>query len=75
MPQSEFDTQPGRRFIMRRMKGIALASALFIGLAFDIGVSGELGNSKLAGFISVNATASKNDGNYQAITVGIRAPL
>jgi hypothetical protein len=42
---------------------------------FDIGVSGELGNSKLTGFISVNATASKNDGNYQAITVGIRAPL
>jgi outer membrane lipase/esterase len=42
---------------------------------FDIGASGELGNSKITGFISVNATASKNDGNYQAITVGIRAPL
>jgi outer membrane lipase/esterase len=42
---------------------------------FDIGASGELGNSKVTGFISVNATASKNDGNYQAITVGIRAPL
>lgn len=42
---------------------------------FDIGASGELGNSKVTGFISVNATASKNDGSYQAITVGIRAPL
>jgi outer membrane lipase/esterase len=42
---------------------------------FGIGASGELGNSRVTGFISVNATASKNDGNYQAITVGIRAPL
>ena len=42
---------------------------------FDIGASGELGNSKITGFISVNATVSKNDGNYQAVTVGIRAPL
>ena len=50
---------------MRGIKRTVLASALFI----------CLGNSKLTGFISVNATASKNDGNYQAITVGIRAPL
>ena len=42
---------------------------------FDVGVSGELGNSKVTGFISVNATASKNDGNYQAVTVGVRVPL
>jgi outer membrane lipase/esterase len=42
---------------------------------FGIGASGELGNSRVTGFISVNATASKNDGNYQAITIGIRAPL
>jgi outer membrane lipase/esterase len=42
---------------------------------FDIGASGELGNSKVTGFISVNATASKNDGNYQAVTVGVRVPL
>jgi outer membrane lipase/esterase len=44
-------------------------------ILFNAGVSGELGNSKITGFVSVNATANKNDGNYQAITVGIRAPL
>jgi outer membrane lipase/esterase len=44
-------------------------------ILFNVGVSGELGNSKITGFLSVNATASKNDGNYQAITVGIRVPL
>ena len=42
---------------------------------FDIGASGELGNSKVTGFVSVNATAGKNDGNYQAVTVGVRVPL
>jgi outer membrane lipase/esterase len=44
-------------------------------MLFNIGLSGELGNSKITGFVTVNATASKNDGNYQAITVGIRAPI
>ena len=44
-------------------------------MLFDVGVSGELGNSKVTGFVSVNATASKNDGNYQAVTVGVRIPL
>jgi outer membrane lipase/esterase len=44
-------------------------------ILFNVGLSGELGASKITGFVSVNATASKNDGNYQAITVGIRAPL
>jgi hypothetical protein len=42
---------------------------------FDLGVSGEIGNSKVTGFISVNATTGKSDGNYQAVTVGIRVPL
>ena len=42
---------------------------------FDVGLSGPLGNSNVTGFVSVNATASKNDGNYQAITVGVRVPL
>lgn len=42
---------------------------------FDLGLSGELGNSKVTGFVNVNATASKNDGNYQSVTVGIRVPL
>jgi hypothetical protein len=42
---------------------------------FDVGASGEIGNSRITGFVSVNFTASKNDDNYQAITVGIRAPL
>jgi outer membrane lipase/esterase len=41
---------------------------------FDVGVSADLG-SKLIGFISVNATAAKSDGNYQAVTVGVRMPL
>jgi hypothetical protein len=42
---------------------------------FNVGLSGELGNSNITGFIAVNATAGNNNGNYQAITVGIRAPL
>ena len=47
--------------------------ALFdVGLAADLGA---VGVSRITGFVSVNATASKSDGNYQAITVGIRAAL
>jgi len=45
---------------------------------FDLGVAadlGSLGTSRVTGFVSVNATASKGDGNYQAVTVGIRAAL
>jgi len=45
---------------------------------FDFGAAMDLGSirtSKVTGFVSVNATASKSDGNYQAITVGIRASL
>jgi outer membrane lipase/esterase len=45
---------------------------------FDVGVAADLGAvgvSRITGFVSVNATASKSDGNYQAITVGIRAAL
>ena len=42
---------------------------------FDVGLSGPLGNSNVTGFVSVNATAGKNDGNYQAVTVGVRVPL
>jgi len=41
---------------------------------FDVGVSGELGG-KVTGFVSFNATAGRSDGNYQAVTVGIRVPL
>ena len=41
---------------------------------FEIGASADLGN-RLIGFASVNATASKDDGNYQAVTVGVRLPL
>jgi outer membrane lipase/esterase len=44
-------------------------------ILFNVGLSGELGASKITGFVTVNATATKNDGNYQAITVGIRAPI
>jgi outer membrane lipase/esterase len=45
---------------------------------FDVGAAAELGSvgaSTVTGFVSVNATASKHDGNYQAVTVGIRAAL
>ncbi len=41
---------------------------------FSVGGSTDLGN-RLIGFASVNATASKDDGNYQAVTVGVRLPL
>ena len=41
---------------------------------FDIGASVDLG-SKFIGFARINATAGKNDGNYQAVTVGVRVPL
>ena len=41
---------------------------------FAIGASADLGD-KLVGFASINATAAKNDGNYQAVTVGVRLPL
>ena len=41
---------------------------------FDVGMSADLG-SKLIGFIGLSATAAKSDGNYQAITVGLRMPL
>jgi outer membrane lipase/esterase len=42
---------------------------------FNLGLASELGSSKVTGFIAVYATAGKSDGNYQAVTVGIRAPL
>ena len=41
---------------------------------FLVGASANLGPG-LVGFISVSATAGNDSGNYQAITVGIRAPL
>ncbi|HTR58935.1 MAG TPA: autotransporter domain-containing protein [Casimicrobiaceae bacterium] len=41
---------------------------------FQVGASANLG-ANLVGFVSVSATAGNNSGNYQAITVGIRAPL
>ncbi|MGH8800111.1 MAG: autotransporter outer membrane beta-barrel domain-containing protein, partial [Casimicrobiaceae bacterium] len=40
----------------------------------SVGGSADLGN-RLVGFASLNATASKDDGNYQAVTVGVRLPL
>jgi outer membrane lipase/esterase len=41
---------------------------------FNVGASADLG-SKLVGFISVSATANKDDGNYQAVTIGVRMPM
>jgi outer membrane lipase/esterase len=41
---------------------------------FDIGASAPLG-SNVTGFISVNATAAKSDGNFQAVTLGVRVPI
>lgn len=40
---------------------------------FDVGVAKDFG--KVTGFLSGNATASKGDGNYWAVTVGIKVPL
>jgi outer membrane lipase/esterase len=40
---------------------------------FDVGVSRDFGG--VTGFISGNASAGKNDGDYWAVTVGIRVPL
>ena len=41
---------------------------------FQLGASANLGASAV-GFISFSATAGNSSGNYQAVTVGIRAPL
>jgi len=41
---------------------------------FEIGASAPLGPS-VVGFIGLSATAGNNTGNYQAVTIGIRAPL
>jgi outer membrane lipase/esterase len=40
---------------------------------FDVGVSREFGG--VTGFVAGNASASKSDGNYWSVTVGIRVPL
>lgn len=40
---------------------------------FDLGVSRDFG--KVTGFLSGNATAGKGDGDFWAVTVGIRMPL
>jgi outer membrane lipase/esterase len=40
---------------------------------FDVGVSRDFGG--VTGFIAGNASAGKGDGDYWAVTVGIRAPL
>ncbi len=40
---------------------------------FDVGVSKDFG--KVTGFVSANASAGKDDGDFWALTVGIRVPL
>ncbi len=40
---------------------------------FNLGVSSDFG--KVTGYISGEATASKSDGNYWAVTVGLRIPI
>jgi len=40
---------------------------------FDVGVSRDFG--RVTGFLSGNASAGKGDGDYWAVTVGIRVPL
>jgi outer membrane lipase/esterase len=40
---------------------------------FNLGASTELGG--ITGFIAGSATAGRTDGNYWAITIGLRAPL
>jgi hypothetical protein len=41
---------------------------------FLVGASVPIGKD-ITGFLSVNASAGNSAGNYQAVTVGIRAPL
>jgi outer membrane lipase/esterase len=41
---------------------------------FQLGASADLG-SGISGFLGVSATAGNSSGNYQAVTVGVRAPL
>ena len=41
---------------------------------FNVGASADLG-TLVTGFVSVSATAGKDDGNYRAVTVGLRLPL
>jgi outer membrane lipase/esterase len=40
---------------------------------FDVGVSKDFG--RVTGFLTGNASASKGDGNYWAVTVGVKVPL
>jgi outer membrane lipase/esterase len=40
---------------------------------FDVGVSRDFG--KVTGFLSGNASAGKGDGDYWAVTLGVRVPL
>jgi outer membrane lipase/esterase len=40
---------------------------------FDVGVAKDFGN--VTGFLSGNVSASKGDGNYWAVTVGVKIPL
>ncbi|MEO8752224.1 MAG: autotransporter domain-containing protein [Casimicrobiaceae bacterium] len=40
---------------------------------FDLGVSRDFG--KVTGYVSGNASAGKGDGDYWAVTVGVRVPL
>ena len=40
---------------------------------FNVGASADFGG--VTGFITGSGTAARGDGNYYAITVGIRAPL
>ena len=40
---------------------------------FNLGVSTDFG--RITGYLSGSVTAGRSDGNYYAITVGIRAPL
>ena len=40
---------------------------------FNLGASTEFG--KVTGYVTGSATAGKGDGDYYAITVGLRVPL
>ncbi len=41
---------------------------------FNVGASADLG-ARAVGFVGVSATTGKGDGNYQAVTIGVRMPL
>jgi len=75
----EFETKDGQRTI--NATPVGAGGTYTVGsykpddnwALFDLGASTDFG--KVTGFIYGSATAGKNDGEYYAITIGMRVPL